>query len=307
MKPEYFFWLIPAAIVVVPVLALSLPPAVRERSWATFGLAVIQSAGGIVVPLLAFVASAFFTPEWKGGCRLGAVDCFHAGKVALAPLVLWAMASFYAATILKTTRPHHIWIKLGLIHGAVVSAVCLIHGFAVIKFEPPMLLGMLIPLYTAAWYGVTAYWVVLRDEPRLNPAQELTCFLSGAPWWLLAAFLSELSYRRLPTSPPSCFVVTAASHGHASLVGPFVQIQRGGRRRPANRQLLVFWAFEDAWRRRSPDSHGSFRRRYDTWGPRLARRIRSPFAADAVHLLLKPAEWAAAAILILNSMKGEQP
>ena len=78
--------LIVAAIIGAPSLLLALPATVRARSWAlfrseggstvsppwaTFGRALIQSAGGIVIPLLAFLASAFLVPDWKGACRLG--------------------------------------------------------------------------------------------------------------------------------------------------------------------------------------------------------------------------------------------
>lgn len=287
----------------VPGLLLALPAAVRDRSWSAFGLALIQSLGGIVLPLWAFIGAVFLVPDWKGACRLGAVDCFHVGKLALLPLVLWAMAAFYRVTVRPAQRPHRAWVRLGLCHGAFISAVCLAHGLVTLKSEPPMVIGMLIPLYTAAWYGITAYRIVFRDEPEMTPAEELTAVMSGGPFWLLAALLSYLQYRGLPEHPPSCFVVTAASRGHARLVGPFAQVSRRGRPRFANRQLLVFWAFEEAWRRRHPRSHRRFRTLYNAWGPRAARGIRHPLAADAVFLALKPLETLASLVLALDASR----
>jgi hypothetical protein len=286
-------WLIVTAIIGVPSLLLAVPAAVRTRSWSLSGLAFVQSAGGIVVPLLAFVASAFLVPEWKGGCRLGAVDCFHAGKLALLPLVLWSMAAFYRATVRQPRPPHRRWVRLGLVHGAAISGVCVVHGLLTLRAEPPLIAGMLIPLYTAAWYALTAYRVAYRDEPTITPAEERTVAFSGVPLWLLAAALSALQYRGLPTSPPSCFVVTAASRGHRRLVGPLLPVPRAGRLRRASAQLLTFWSLEAAWSRRSPATHRAFRQFYNRVGPHVARHIRGPWTADAVYLCLKPLEWAA--------------
>ncbi len=287
-------WLVIGAILVVPALLLASPPAVRRGSWSYFGLAFIQSLGGIVIPLLTFLGAASFTPDWKGGCRFGWLDCFHGGKFALLPLVLWAVASFYAAMIWRNGRPARPWVKLGLLQGVVVGWVCLVHGFATIRFEAAMLLGMLIPLYTAAWYGVAAYLVVVKSSPPITPSQAWMALGTGAPWWVLSAVASWWSYRGLPEQPPSCFVVTAALRGHPALVGPLAVLPgRDGRLRRVNRQLLAFWALEDVWARSAPQSHRAFRRCYNRLGPRVARRMNTPWRADAVYLALKPLEWGA--------------
>lgn len=61
-------------------------------------------------------------------------------------------------------------------------------------------------------------------------------------------------------------------------------------------QLKAFRAFESTWQRRRPASHRAFRRVYNRVGPVIAGRIRSPYAADAVYLALKPVEWLAGSI-----------
>jgi hypothetical protein len=123
------------------------------------------------------------------------------------PLVVWAMAAFYAATILKTGKPYHAWIKLGLIHGAVVSAVCLIHGFAVIKFEPPMLLGMLIPLYTAAWYAVTACPV--PSLGNRHPMRHPCAYITQHPCWFGIYWRLFAMMTRHPPNPSPATVADA--------------------------------------------------------------------------------------------------
>jgi hypothetical protein len=87
---------------------------------------------------------------------------------------------------------------------------------------------------------------------------------------------------------PDCFVVTAASQGHPWLVGPLEPTPRGGRLRPANRQLRELWAFEDRLAARAPRLHRALRRIYDRVGPAVARRARGPWAADLLFVLIWP-------------------
>ena len=111
------------------------------------------------------------------------------------------------------------------------------------------------------------------------------------PFWLGSAIWAYVAFERLPNSiNHNCFVVTAATRGHPRLVGPFLEIERHGHTRRVNPQLLTFWQFESAWQRRSPRTHAHFRAMYNSFGPQVAARIRSPWAADAVYLALKPVE-----------------
>ena len=86
MDEENIFW----SIVVLILVGLSLPPAIRDRSLKKFFIAFVLSAIGILIPFFFFIMSVFLLPDWKGGCRFGWLDCFQSGKLALTPLVLWA-------------------------------------------------------------------------------------------------------------------------------------------------------------------------------------------------------------------------
>ena len=125
---------------------------------------------------------------------------------------------------------------------------------------------------------------------------KLIAILAGSlPFWVTSIVWARRIYQSLPDKEPGgCFIVTAAGRGHPRLVGPFVEIERHGRRRPANRQLLTFWRLETRWQSCAPRSHQCFRRLYNRVGPPVAARIRSPWMADFVYLALKPVEALAA-------------
>ena len=277
---------------------LALPPALKERSRRTFLIAAGKSLIGIVLPLLGFLGSLCLTPEWKGGCQFGWVDCFNWGKVTLVPLVLWATAAFYVVEIWRTKQPQRAWIVLGLASGAVVSGVCCLHGLFVLTV---IAAGLVVPFYVAVWYGRRA--AQLAKATNLSPTAIVLTVLGSTPFWVWSIVLSRQTYLKLPDQPPGCFVVTAASRGHACVVGPTRPVRHGNRGLLANRQLLTLWSFEHVWHESHPASHARFRRLYNVWGPRLARRITNPWTADITYLLLKPVEMAA---LLLLAKKGRR-
>lgn len=271
-------------------------PALGRRSWTGFLAAIFVSAFGVVLPLFVFLASAFMIPEWKGGASHGWIDCFHLGKLALTPVVLWATAAFYKLEVFKSghTKP---WVVLGFLSGAVVSSACMVFGLVCVENEAGKL-WLLVPIYVAVWYSVRA--ANLMSAARLNLRTCLTALASSLPLWVLGMFWSWRTYQGLSDQPPSCFVVTAASRGHPRIVGPLFEVTRYGRKRTANSQLLTFWQFEDGWRKSAPRSHATFRRFYNRVGPALAGGITQPWMADVVHLMLKPAELTAAMLLRMN-------
>lgn len=254
--------------------------------------------------------SFFLVPEWKGAAKAGWVSCFLAGKTALTPLVLWAVAALYAVEVLRVARRTAFWIVHGFLAGALVSAVCALYGVAMLvgaivagSLGDVMFLWLLVPFHVAVWYSIRLVQVV-RQSP-LEPKDYLFAGVSSAPFWIGSVVWSSKIYESLPDQPPSCFVVTAASRGHRSLVGPFVEVSRKGRVLRANRQLLTLWEFEALWRAHSPQSHVLFRKVYDVIGPAVARKIALPWLADMAYVCLKPVEFFAAAVLCGARANGE--
>lgn len=79
------------------------------------------------------------------------------------------------------------------------------------------------------------------------------------------------------------------------------EVRRNDRARMANRQLMTFWRLEHIWSRQSLVSHRCFRTLYNRLGPIAARRIRTPYTADMVYLMLKPAGVLAWVVLALKN------
>jgi hypothetical protein len=286
----------PTIVVVALIVGLAIPAGLHERTWRRFVIAASLSLVGVVVPVFVFVFSAFLEPGWKGACVFGWLDCFIVGKLALSPLVLWALGAVYAADIFRVPVPTARWIVLGYFTGAVVSSVCFLYGLTYLRAETGwMVLWLLVPLYVAVWHWVRA--VRLSAQANLNCADFLRASYGSLPCWAGGLVWAYLDYLKLPEQPPGCFVVTAASRGHESLVGPFVGVMHKGSVRRANRQLLTLWRFEDYWQKRWPGSHMVFRGVYNRVGPAIARRIKSPWAADMFFLGLKPVELVANAIV----------
>jgi hypothetical protein len=247
---------------------------------------------GVLLPLIVFGLSAFLVPEWKGGCAHGWGDCFHLGKLALTPFVLWATAALYAVEVCRVTNPTERWIVLGFFFGAMVSSVCLAYGLVFCGLQMGRLAAwLLVPAYISAWYNARA--IQLMKAASLNPVAFVIASCSSLPFWVGAVVWSRRTYEALPDQNPSCFVVTAATRGHRRLVGPFVQVKHGGHLVLANQQLMTLWQFEAAWRVHAPRSHARFRRAYNLIGPAIARNITSSWIADLAYLALKPAEFLA--------------
>lgn len=289
------------AVFILIHLGMALPPALRDRSWKRLGIALVLSFFGIVLPIFVFSVSAFLVPNWKGGCHHGWLDCFHVGKLALLPLVLWASAAFYMVEIFRTSNRTRAWITLGFFIGAIVSSVCF--GFGII-----LLFGsrwhdivngwsfwLLVPLYVSVWYLMRT-WQLL-EAPGTTPKTLVTTILGTTPFWIAAVIWSRKYYASLPDAPPSCFIATAAMRGHPVVVGSRFHVNHYGEGRYATRQLLTLWLFEELWMNLAPWSHAKFRRFYNIIGPAIASRITTPFLADVAFLAIKPAEIMARGIL----------
>jgi len=288
-------------------LGLAVPPALHERSWKRFFIAFLLSFVGIVLPLFIFIMSACLVPDWKGACRLGWLDCFHMGKLALLPLVLWASAAWYAIEVYRTPHRLRSWIVLGMGMGALVSLVCLGIGLVIYNSGKPhwhfQYVWFLVPLYVSVWYLIRARQ--LFKASTLTFELLATPFLWTIPLWITTLILSRKCYESLPDQAPSCFIATAASQGHSVVVGTRQRVMHGGQNQVANQQLITLWQLEDLWARRTPRGHARFRRIYNVVGPMVAARVTSPFVADVVHLAIKPVEIAARMILRKEPNCGE--
>jgi len=281
----------PVAILILS--ALALPPAVKEKSWGRFFIALILSFAGVVLPLFVFLFSSLMEPEWKGACVYGWLDCFITGKLALTPLVLLATTSLYALEILRVKNRTSRWIVVGMFLGAIVSSICFLFGLVSIGFGADAVkLWLLVPLYVSVWYLIRAMQLIKAADSNFWP--NFVSVVGSLPFWLASWLWSDHLYASLPDKPPSdCFIVTAAARGHAKIVGPHIEIERHGRRLLANQQLIIFWQFENLWRNIAPSTHGIFRCGYNRFGPLIAAQIKSPWVADFAYLTIKPLEFGA--------------
>ncbi len=246
---------------------LTIPVAWKIRSVRRYVLASIISLFGVAIPLLTFFASYFFIPPSKEHCPHGWLDCFNQGKLALAPLALWATAALYAVDILRVENRNRLWIVLGISFGAVISAACFIFMVLQVGFsgdwhwDGSSIIAALflfwIPFYVAAWYSIRA--VQLIRSAQVKPWVFMMSQIGSLPFWAATYYWCEQTYLSLPDKGDGCFIVTAAGRGHRSWVGPFVETTRRGRRVRVNLQLLTFWELESHWRTHLPYSHAVFR------------------------------------------------
>lgn len=297
--------LIPFAFAMMPLavmIILGVLPAIIEKSWRRLLFGLVLTPFAVLLPLAFFVLSAALSPEAKSVSHYGALGCFHVGKLALMPLVLWATAALYAVEILEVRDQSRPWIIYGLIMGAIVSSVCTVFGIIIHGREEYFsLICLIVPFYTSVWYIVRA--VCATRKYPIDSGKVTIAILSSLPFWVVSALWSCLQYRSLPEQPQGCFVVTAASRGHRRFVGPFHNVTRRGRNRIANCQLATFWAFEALWRTHAPRSHAAFRRVYNVVGPVVARRITSPWMADVFYVALKPAEFLARFVIKADAIQ----
>lgn len=148
-----------------------------------------------------------------------------------------------------------------------------------------------VPLATFGAYLAAAIQC-RREAPVGIPSLAALVAASGLTS-LAHVLIAIQTFARLPDTQPDCYVVTAASNGHARIVKPLFVTSRQGRPIRVNAQLLVLWELERRWVQRSHRTHRVARAIYDIGGPVLARAIAGPLRADLAYLALKPLEWLA--------------
>jgi hypothetical protein len=301
----------PILLILTGVLTvLALPPALKSKSWLRFFIALILSFVGVVLPLfIFFLSSSIMEPDWKGACTHGWLDCFMVGKLVLTPLVLLATAALYAMDVLRIENRATQWIIVGIFLGAMVSSICFVFGMVCIGLVGgDMKWWLLVPFYVAVWYCIRT--VQLIKTGSLSFHKFLLSMAFSLPFWLASWLWSRSLYASLPDQAPGgCFIVTAAGRGHAAFVGCCIRIERNGRSRLVNQQLITFWQFESLWRNFAPHSHRTFRWVYNRIGPMIAARIKNAWLADTTYLALKPLELIAkiANAIIPHAITGATP
>jgi hypothetical protein len=152
------------------------------------------------------------------------------------------------------------------------------------------------PALTACSY-LTLLEVAMRSPARVAPTRRtrvalpLAWLASWAAAWKGSMMLAAAKYATLPPTAPGCYVATAAARGHPRFVGAAVVYTRDGDPYCVNAQLRRLKRFEILLALATPRVHCLLREFYDAVGPRLARRLTHPLAADVAYVLLKPAEW----------------
>jgi hypothetical protein len=148
-------------------------------------------------------------------------------------------------------------------------------------------------------YGAVSLRLVKSTSNRhwqFSLAQLLAAVFWSAAYcgpWRLSIKMMWIEYAKLPTSPPQCYVATAAARGHQRWVrAEFVPLS-SGETSPANDQLRYLKAAELAMEATCPTMHRTVRRAYDRLGPPAATLLVHPLLADAAYVALKPAEWTA--------------
>lgn len=116
-------------------------------------------------------------------------------------------------------------------------------------------------------------------------------------------FSQQIAPENLPMD--THYLCTVAAGGHRKVVKPLRMGMRHGHKVLVNRQLCVANAFEDLLQERLPRFHKGLRGFYDRYGYPIAKHIRSPYAADAVWLLMKPLEWFFLTVLYLFDVHPE--
>lgn len=96
----------------------------------------------------------------------------------------------------------------------------------------------------------------------------------------------------VPPSQDCHYLCTVAAQGHPWLVRPLRTGVRHGRPIVVNRQLAVANAFEDLLHERWPRFGRWARRAYDRLGLPISRYLLHPLAADAVFVMMLPAQAA---------------
>ena len=151
------------------------------------------------------------------------------------------------------------------------------------------------PFWCLAVYSIASFSVMKEQRHQksfslFNMGALLTAIAGHLATWRHTVDQALRIYAELPTEPPEqCFIATAAARGHQRFVGARPSPNAA---RCISHQLVLLKSGEIAIKTLAPKVHRFLRIIYDRVGPTLAARIRNPWLADVVFVLLKPAEIA---------------
>ena len=225
------------------------------------------------------------------------------------PLLIYSTLALNLVLLNTRTFAPAILIRLGVYLGFLLALQYSILDLWLVPptFEFSLSVGLpfvLVPLVVTFIMGRVS-WMLISHYEILSLRSVMFEALGVVGWgvayltaWRLAFDKVLEMYARLPTTSTSCYIATAASHGHDRLVGPRIVIYAKGKSITVTKQLLTLKCGELAIQSKSPRFHEYLRKVYDTLGPPLARiLVVHPLLADFAYLTLKPFEWATLAVL----------
>ncbi len=282
-------------------LSLSSREGLEFGNWGKMMLVVFTGLHSGCMLMLATVA---FEPVWKGekGLHWGYYLLDAPAGYTLWPIYWAGVLSFIAAVL---NPQYAMRSRINLVMVLTLAAISAWYTFAVVFMRFGEIIAAYIPGIVCVEYSLYA-WLAVRHA-------EFTDWKSIPFFAWLFAWLTAVSaaiavkiplamrfYEELPDqAPQGCFIVTAASCGHGWLVRSW----RDDSGRIVNRQLLTFWRWEATFAAKAPGRHRALRAIYNRCAPLVARCIVFPWMADLLYLLLKPAEWFAAALNRLGERK----
>ncbi|MES2485736.1 MAG: DUF6688 family protein [Bacteroidota bacterium] len=119
---------------------------------------------------------------------------------------------------------------------------------------------------------------------------------------------SELDYMCDNVQCGGHYLCSVAANGHTAVVKPQRLGMRHGNYIICNRQLLISNAFEELVAEKLPFAHKVIRKNYDKVGDVIHKYygvFNNKFVADAVYVLMKPAEWLFLLVLYTFDKKPE--
>jgi len=119
---------------------------------------------------------------------------------------------------------------------------------------------------------------------------------------------SELDYMCDNVECGGHYLCSVAANGHKEIVKPQRLGMRHGNYIMCNRQLLISNAFEELVAEKLPFAHKVIRKNYDKVGDVVHKYygiFNNKFVADAVYVLMKPAEWVFLLVLYAFDAKPE--